>query len=351
MSISKNIIDALKNQDIKIDSAQSSLIESLTKIKLDKNFSNTIRRLTRQENLGIYIWGDVGRGKTLIVKEFINQMKDNKIKSFHYIDFMILIHDELKNNSGIKNPIKKISKKIANKCDLIFIDEFQIEDVADAMIITNILEKVLDQGLKIIITSNAHPNDLYQNGLQRQKFIKSMQACTKKLEIFNLKGDIDYRVKNIIDPDIKKRNIYTEKDIIRIIDNNFSSYNHQSNEIIINERKFKCKFAANNLIWIDFAVFFKEATGPKDYKELSSKLDWIFISNFKQCDDYSIDIIRRFISFIDIAYTNKVKVKFFFNNISVGEIYKGTKLNILWNRCESRLNEMQSYDYFLHDKN
>ena len=351
MPISKNIIDALKNQDIKVDSFQLSLIESLTKIKLNKNFSNTIRRLTREENLGIYIWGDVGRGKTIIVNEFIRQLKDKRIKSFHYIDFMNLIHQELKINYGIKNPLKKISKKVISKCDLIFIDEFQIEDVADAMIITNILQEILDQGLKIIITSNAHPDDLYKDGLQRQKFIKSMQACTKKLEIFNLKGDIDYRIKNIIDPDSNKKNIYSEKDIIRIIEDNFIPHNYQSNEILINERKFKCKFVSNNLLWIDFMVFFKDATGQKDYKEISNKHDWIFISNFNKCDDYSVDIIRRFISFIDIAYTNKAKVKFFFNDLGIEEIYKGTKLDILWSRCESRLNEMVSYDYFLHEKN
>ena len=115
MSISKNIIDALKNQDIKINSAQLKLIESLTKIKLNKNFSNTIRRLTREENLGIYIWGDVGRGKTLIVNEFIKQLRDKRIKSYHYIDFMTLIHEELKNNSGTKKSFKKISKKITSK--------------------------------------------------------------------------------------------------------------------------------------------------------------------------------------------------------------------------------------------
>ena len=80
MSVSKNIIDALKNQDIKINSAQLKLIESLTKIKLNKNFSNTIRRLTREENLGIYIWGDVGRGKTFIVNEFIKQLRDKRKK-------------------------------------------------------------------------------------------------------------------------------------------------------------------------------------------------------------------------------------------------------------------------------
>ena len=116
MSISKNIIDALKNQDIKADSSQLSLIESLTKIKLDKNFSGAIRRLTRKENLGIYIWGDVGRGKTLIVKEFIRQLKDKRIRSFHYIDFMTLIHDELKNNPGyIYGKIPASAYKSLNK--------------------------------------------------------------------------------------------------------------------------------------------------------------------------------------------------------------------------------------------
>ena len=352
MSMIKNIIDALKNQDIKIDSAQLSLIESLSKIKFNKNFTYALRRFTREENLGIYIWGDVGRGKTLIVNEFIRQLKDKRIESYHYIDFMCFVHNELKMNSGIKDPLKKISNKITRKFDLIFIDEFQVEDVADAMIVTNILEKILDQGLKIIITSNAHPNDLYRDGLQRQKFIKSMQNCTKKLEIFNLRGNIDYRIKNIFDLEkSNKKNIYSEKDIIRLIKENFISHCDHSNEILINERRFKCKYASNNLIWIDFIIFFKDATGPKDYIELSNKLDWIFISNFNKCDDDSIDIIRRFISFVDIVYTKKVKVKFFFNKIKIDEIYKGTKLEILWNRCASRLNEMQSYDYFLHDKN
>ena len=106
-----------------------------------------------------------------------------------------------------------------------------------------------------------------------------------------------------------------------------------------------------NLLWIEFNSFFKQPLGSIDYKFISQKFDWIFINNFDVCSDENIDLIRRFISFIDIAYTNKVKVKFFFNNIGLDEIYKGTKLDILWKRCQSRLNEMQSYDYFLNDKN
>ena len=351
MSMTKNIIDALKNQGIKADSAQLSLIEALSKIKTNKNFTNAIWRFTRDENLGIYIWGDVGRGKTLIVNEFVNQLQDTRVKSFHYIDFMSFVHDELNSSSGKKDPLKNVSNKIAYKCNIIFIDEFQVEDVADAMIVTDILERILNIGLKIIITSNAHPDNLYQDGLQRQKFIKSIQNCTKKLDIFNLNGDTDYRTKNIIELDSNKKNIYSEKDISKLITNNFISHTDQSSEILINERKFKCKFASKNLLWIDFMVFFKEATGSKDYKEISNKLDWIFISNFNKCDDDSIDIVRRFISFIDIVYTRKVKVKFFFNEIEIKELYKGTKLNILWSRCASRLIEMQSYDYFSKHKN
>ena len=98
-------------------------------------------------------------------------------------------------------------------------------------------------------------------------------------------------------------------------------------------------------------IFFREPTGSADYKDISSKLDWIFISNFTKCDDNSIDIVRRFITFIDIAYTKKVKVKFFFNNLDINEIYEGTKLDLLWSRCESRLNEMQGRTYFIKDIN
>ncbi len=345
MSIYKNIIDALKNQDIKADSGQLSLIKELSKIKYNKNFTNTIMKLATNESLGIYIWGDVGRGKTFIVNEYLKQLKEKRIKSFHYIDLMSFIHHELYSNAGFKDPLKIISKKIAAKYSLIFIDEFQVEDVADAMIITSLLQQILDSGVKVIITSNAHPSDLYKDGLQRQKFIKSMEFCTAQLDIFNLKGDVDYRTKNIIDIKSNKINIYTEKDIVNLIKDNFSSYSHESDEISINNRKFKCKFYSNNLLWIDFMIFFKEATGSSDYKDISYKLDWIFISNFNECDDESIDIIRRFISFIDIVYSKKVKVKFFFNHIDINQIYTGTRLGLLWSRCASRLNEMRSYNY------
>ena len=118
-----------------------------------------------------------------------------------------------------------------------------------------------------------------------------------------------------------------------------------SGEIEINNRRFECKLALNNILWIEFSSFFREPTGSSDYKYISDKFDWIFISNFNYCDDDSIDIIRRFISFIDIAYIQKTKVKFFFNNLDFNNLYQGSKIEILWQRCGSRLSEMQSSKY------
>ena len=349
MLITQNIIDALKNQDVIVDPAQTILVKKLSQLKLDKKFSLNIRNFFRKRSLGIYIWGDVGRGKTLIVREYLNQLKKKDIKSFHYIDFMNYIHDELNKNSGLSDPLKQVSESIIKRYSLIFIDEFQVEDVADAMIVGSLLIKILESGTKIILTSNSHPHDLYKDGLQRQKFINSIDVCLEKLEIFELDGEIDYRTKNIIELDKNEKKFYSEKDIFELITFNFGSTFNNTNEIIINERKFKCKLSYRNILWIEFNNFFSDSTGTSDYKDISRRFDWIFINNFIVCDDDSADIIRRFISFIDIAYTEKVKVRFFFNDIDIENMYTGTKLDLLWPRCASRLAEMKTYDYLTDD--
>ena len=349
MSITQNIIDALKNQEINPDSAQLDLIKKLANLEFKKGFVKSIKKFGINDNHGIYIWGDVGRGKTLIINQYLEQLNPDDYKSFHYIDLMSFVHNELNINSGTKDPLDEVARSLMKKCDLIFIDEFQVEDVSDAMIIGNLLIKILNSGTKIIITSNSHPNDLYKDGLQREKFIKLIKICSKKLEIFMLDGKIDYRLRNIIDTNHIEQYSYSEKDILNLIKDNFILSNEHIKEIIINDRKFTCKLFSNNLLWIDFMTFFKEPNSSQDYKSICNRLDWIFISNFRSCNDDSADIIRRFISFIDIAYTKKSKVKFFFNDKDIKNIYVGKKLQLLWGRCSSRLSEMQNYGYLSDD--
>ena len=347
MSKVKNIIDTLKNQGANPDLSQINLIEKLCDMNISKK--STFKKIFSKDNLqGVYIWGDVGRGKTLIAKTYLKELKRDDIKSFHYIDFMSYIHDQLNKNSGLKNPLLKVSKTLTKDASIIFIDEFQVEDVADAMIIADLLKLISGHGTKIILTSNAHPYDLYIDGLQRQKFLASLKIFLKNVNIHKLDGKTDYRTRKIIKFDKSDSNkIVSDEEIFKFIVDNFALDHQKSNQISINDREFNCKLVSNNILWIEFSDFFREATGSKDYSYISNKFDWIFISNFKKNDDDSIDIIRRFISFIDITYTNKTKIKFFFNNIAIDSIYTGSKIKNLWVRCKSRLSEMRTQEYLM----
>ena len=345
MSIAQNIIDNLKNQGTTPDFVQIELIKFLSEIKFNDNFLLK-KFLKKDTDLGFYIWGDVGRGKTLITKTFISELKRNDIKSFHYIDFINFIHNALNKFSGSKNPVEKVVKNLTKETSLIFIDEFQVEDVADAMIIGDLLKKVSKKGIKIIMTSNAHPQDLYKDGLQRQKFLTSINAFLENIKIFKLDGEVDYRTKNIIQVNnFDHKQSMTDLEIFELIRKNFGLDHHKIDKIEIKGRKFSCKHVSNNILWIEFSNFFSEPTHSKDYKYLTEKYDWIFISNFVELNDDWNDVVRRFISFIDIAYISNSKIKLFLNEIKVNNIYIGKKIDNLWSRCLSRLNEMQTEEY------
>ena len=343
----QNIIDNLKNQGIEIDLAQSNLIKKMIEsIPKEKSLINKFKK-RKFNKASFYIWGEVGRGKTLITKSFLNEIKINKA-IFHYIDFMQNIHNELSVMSGKSDPLNLIAKSLSKKYKIIFIDEFQVEDVADAMIIGNLLNQLIQLDVVLYITSNAHPDDLYKDGLQRQKFIDVMKAMQKQFNIYKLDGMIDYRSRNIANVNQEKSNkFFDEKDILLVIKENFDNKNLTKKTLNINSRQFTCKAVSNDFLWISFSDFFIEPNGSSDYMEISKNTEWVFLNDFKYCDDNSTDIIRRFISFIDICYRDKTKIKFFFNGIAYEKLYTGNKLEILWDRCQSRLSEMQTSEYLI----
>jgi cell division protein ZapE len=343
----QNIIDNLKNQGIEIDLPQSNLIQKMIEaLPQDKSFINKFKK-NNLNKTSFYIWGEVGRGKTLIAKSFIQILKQNKV-IFHYIDFMQNIHKELAALSGKSDPLNHIAKSLSKKYQIILIDEFQVEDVADAMIVANLLNQLIELNVVLYITSNAHPDDLYKDGLQRQKFINSMRAMEKYLNIYKLDGLTDYRNRNIVNIDEKTPSQYfKDKDIRLILEENFAYIDISQKKFKVNSREFSCKAFSNDFLWISFRNFFNEPNGSKDYIEISKNVEWIFLNEFKYCDDNSADVMRRFISFIDICYRDKSKIKFFFNDVNYKKLYSGKKLKILWDRCQSRLNEMQTSEYLI----
>ena len=345
MPIHENIIKKLKSKDITLDRSQLDFIDIFNKHKPEK--SRLFFTLSKNVIKGFYLWGDVGRGKTLLLNSIYDELNLNKVR-FHYIDFMQSIHKNLKELSGKKNPLDIIADSLVSKYELIFIDEFQVEGVADAMLITNLFKKLFKKDIYFLLSSNAHPANLYLEGLQRQKFMSAIDLMEKHLNIHELNGDKDYRISLI--SQFEKNNesgLFDKKKIQEFIASTFGC-DEFNDQIEINKRIFSCNGFNNSFLWVSFNKFFQEASSAKDYIEICNKYDWILINEFSLCDDDNADRVRRFISFIDVAYKENTKVKFFDEGIDPKDLYIGKKFQYLWERSQSRINEMKSKKYLLN---
>ena len=290
---------------------------------------------------GCYVHGNVGRGKTMMLNAIFKEIKLTKC-SYHFIEFMKFIHNELGLVENTKDPIEIIAKRIASKYRVIFIDEFQVEDVSDAMIIGKLLNLLSKMNVFIMLTSNAKIENLYKNGLQREKFIKQIKQLEEDFVVFEFIGDKDYRLMNIDLNSSKDGKNLSQDQIFDFIKKNFNFIGDLNKDFRINDRTFACKGNTKDFIWFSYKDFFRQNLAISDFLAICEKYNWFFIDDFEQNDDYGKDIIRRFIGFIDIAYIEKIKIKFFFNSDDIRSLYTGEELSFLWDRTISRLEEMQN---------
>ena len=294
----------------------------------------------KKSKKGCYVHGDVGRGKTMMLNAIFKEIKLTKC-SYHFIEFMKFIHNELRLVENTKDPIEIIAKRIASKYRVVFIDEFQVEDVSDAMIIGKLLNLLSRMNVFIMLTSNAKIENLYKNGLQREKFIKQIKQLEEDFVVFEFIGDKDYRLMNIDLNSSKDGKNLSQDQIFDFIKKNFNFIGDLNKDFRINDRTFACKGNTKDFIWFSYKDFFRQNLAISDFLAICEKYNWFFIDDFEQNDDYGKDIIRRFIGFIDIAYIEKVKIKFFMNNDDIQSLYNGEELLFLWDRTISRIEEMR----------
>ncbi len=332
-----HILKDFSSQGIDLDKNQKKVVHLFCN-KYSKN-QTFLNFLTQKKCRGFYVYGDVGRGKTMVMKYLFEKAKEPK-KQFHYIEFMKEIRASIQEFEGLSNPIEKTATKMAKSYQMLFIDEFQVEDVSDAMTLVNLLHELKKRGVFFIFTSNAMPRNLYENGLQRDKFINMFAKFVNDFEVFEFDGTKDYRSINISLRSNEDEDAFDQEDIKRFLDFNFqnSFYNTQIN---LSGRNFLTKGTSKDFLWISFQDFFSQNLAVGDFVELCQRYEWFFIDNFIECDESRNDLIRRFIGFIDIAYIKKSKIKFFKSGLLTSEIYKGEALDFFWNRTVSRINEMQ----------
>src|SRR6185295_9845807 len=147
----------------------------------------------RKPPRGMYIWGGVGRGKSLMMDAFFKVSRHRRKRRVHFHEFMREIHARLRQLSGEENPIDAVSTEIAKETRLLAFDEFHVSDIADAMILGRLLEKLIEKGVVIVLTSNYRPDDLYPNGLQRARFLPAIEILKRDLDVVPLGGSVDHR--------------------------------------------------------------------------------------------------------------------------------------------------------------
>ena len=334
----QTILKKFLEEGIFLNDEQDNFLKIFEK-NLPRN-SFFVNFLKKKLKKGCYVHGDVGRGKTMMLNAIFKEIKLTKC-SYHFIQFMKFIHNELELVKNTKYPLEKIAQRIASKNRVLFIDEFQVEDVSDAMIIGKLLNLLSEMNVFIMLTSNAKIENLYKNGLQRDKFIRHISQLEESFVVYEFIGDKDYRLKNINLNSSKNGKNFSQDQIFDFIKKNFNFIGDLKKELEINDRTFRCKGNTKDFIWISYKEFFRQNLAISDFLVICKDYEWFFIDDFEQNDDYGKDIIRRFIGFIDIAYIEKVKIKFFLNNDDIRSLYNGEELSFLWDRTISRIEEMR----------
>lgn len=347
----------LQNPDFVEDPAQRHAVDKLQQLYAQlvayspapKSFLNKIG-LGKPPPLkpvkGLYFWGGVGRGKTYLVDTFFECLPfENKLRT-HFHRFMQRVHAERAQLRDQQDPLAIIAENLAAEARVICFDEFVVNDVADAVILVKLLEKLFELGVTLIATSNVKPKDLYQGGLQRELFLPAIDLIYTHTEVVNIDSGTDYRLR-FLD---KAETYFTplgEAARLGML-HNFThlapEHGVQQGVIDIEGRELLFVRRADGVIWFDFDVLCDGPRSQNDYIEIARCFHSLLLSNIPVMDRLKEDQARRFINLVDVIYDHNVKL-IISAAANVDELYTGSKVEFEFQRTASRLQEMQSHEY------
>lgn len=296
---------------------------------------------------GLYIWGGVGRGKTLLCDMFYENLPIQNKKRLHFHRFMQGVHDELRRVNDQRSPLEIVAEKYAGQYRVLVLDEMHINDITDAMLMSGLLTGLFSRNVVIVTTSNSRPDDLYRDGLQRARFLPAIAALNSHTNVVHLGGDVDYRLRALEAAEIYHtpvdeagERVLAESFKQAVSPAKFSTNVH----IEINDREIRARQLAEHVVWFDFSELCMTARSTADYIEIAKRFDTVMVSGVTKLSSNNTDVARRFINLIDEFYDRNVKLIVTAEALPE-QLYEGTRLAFEFERTASRLREMQSRDY------
>ena len=346
MNLNKLFIDHCKKNNLEINSNQLDLIEELNQF-YNLNFNKSfLKKIFSKKNSipGFYLQGDVGVGKTMILNFFYENLRYKK-KRLHFNEFMISFHDFVFQNKKDKkeNVIDKFVYKIKKKYELIYLDEFQVTNIVDAMILGNLFKKIFDENIKVLFSSNVKINNLYKDGLQRDQFLPFIKIIKDKCYQENLSIDEDYR-KSQSNKD--KRFFYPLDEITNFKVNKFYRQKTKNTEnkekiLTIKGRKFVIENYFNGISRFNFKDLCAKNIGAEDYIKIAEVCNFIIIENIPNFNNDNSNQQQRFITLIDILYEKNIPL-LVSSKSKLNSISSSINLRDVFKRTISRLHELTS---------
>lgn len=301
---------------------------------------------------GLYIHGAVGRGKSMLMDLFFDGVAVEKKRRVHFHEFMQeahdLIHQWRQSNKVSKTtePIRPTAKLLADRNWLLCFDEFEVRDIADAMIVSRLFHAMFELGVVVVATSNRHPNDLYKDGLQRDLFLPFIAILQKRLEVLHLADGLDYRLDRLKGMSVYHMPSGPEADAA--LDLAFEDLTDgrpgKSERVELRGREIVVPKAEGVVARFGFRDLCESPLGPGDYLAIAKRYRSVIVSNVPVMNGERRDAARRFMTMIDTFYDNHVHMVFSADAPPQG-LYSGHDWGFEFDRTISRLMEMQSADY------
>jgi cell division protein ZapE len=349
MNLNKLFLSYCKINNLEINPSQLGLIEELS-LFYTQNFNKSLlKKIFTKQNYktGFYLQGDVGVGKTMILNFFYNNFDKTK-QRFHFNEFMISFHDFVfKNKENTQeNIIDKFVQKLKNKSKLIYLDEFQVTNIVDAMILGSLFKKIFDENIKVLFSSNTKINDLYKDGLQRDQFLPFIKIMKERSYETQLIIQDDYRksVKNRNERYFYPLNESTNFKLNKFFRKITKNLTNQEMILSIKGRKLTIKNYFNGIARFDFKELCSKNIGAEDYIKITEVCNFIVIENIPIFNSDNSNQQQRFITLIDILYEKNIPLMIT-SQLQLDLLSSSEDLKKIFKRTISRLYELTSIKY------
>src|SRR6267143_4684942 len=337
------------------DSSQWRAVERLQQLYEDWT-AYKARRNTRLKRLlvrpalpkGVYLWGAVGRGKSFLMDSFYLCVPLVRKRRVHFHHFMREMHRELDALKGTEDPIAAVAARTARRCRLICFDEFHVSDIADAMILGRYLAQVMERGVVFCMTSNYHPDRLYEDGLQRDRFLPAIELIKSRLDVVEVDGGLDYRRRKMERLKVYHAGPGSEAELERIF-SDLRDVEEEKHPLDVEGRSIAYRRRAGGLVWFDFAVLCGGPRSYADYVDLARRFHSVIVSGVPKMSSRNADAARRFTWLVDVFYDERVKL-IVSAEASPEALYPEGTHSAEFARAVSRLHEMQSSDYLQSER-